>query len=358
MINDFLLTKIKELQNDYGDFLRNALINFEKEDFYPTLDEINLFWYSNREIVKLILNNISNEHECYTFTGASFLDIDDNEHFPFVAFGEIHIVDDPLHKFIQAPQNIKDEGYKAKLKEQIVSTIKDNIQIIERYSDTILIFPVTLLTDIGSDIIMNATEQAFFSMFKDITLTKERYLSELISIEDVIDALDEDVLNTIIFSENDDLTINLGKRFRDFLTESNPFGNQLNEAVIFLSIISGFFAQAFNILLTCAQYNMIPYIRYKVIYKYTALLGSNFAGNEEMDRILFKMSCAHLLYRNFDKEDFAKISFDDYLTRIRSMRFNDIVYDKLQESGFDIKKFSVKEISKIMQNELYRVLYV
>ena len=356
MINDFLLTKIKEIQNDYGVFLRNTLNNFDNEDFYPTLDEINLFWYSNREIVKLILNNISNERECYTFTGASFLDIDDNEHFPFVAFGEIHIVDDPLHKYIQAPQNIKDEGYKAKLKEQIVCTIKDNIQIIERYSDAIAIFPVTLLTDISSDIIMEATEQAFFSMFKDKTLTKDRYFSELISIEDVIDALDEDVMNTIIFSGNDDLTINLGTRFKDFLTETNPFGNHLNESVIFFAIISGFFAQAFNILLTCAKYNMIPYIRYKVIYKYTALLGSNFAGNDEMDRILFKMSCAHLLYRNFDKGNAAKISFEEYLVRIRSRRFNDVVNNKLQENSFDIKKFSAIDISKILQEELERVL--
>jgi len=356
LINDFLLTKIKELQNEYIDFLRNALNNFEKEDFYPTLDEINLFWYSNREIVKLILNNISNEHECYTFTGASFLDIEDNEHFPFVAFGEIHIVDDPLHKFIETSQNIKDADYKARLKEQIVNAIRDNIRIIEEYSDAILIFPVTLLTDIGSDIIMNATEQAFLSMFKDVTMTKERYLTEFNNIEDVINSLDENALNKIIFDEYDDLTIKLDKRFRDFLTETNPFGNQLNEAVIFFSIISGFFAQAFNILLTCAQYNMIPYIRYNVTYRYTVLLGGNLTGNEGMDRILFKMSCAHLLYRNFDKGLIVNINFDDYLKRIRSDGFNDVVFNRIQERGFDIKKFNAKEISEIIKNELNRVL--
>lgn len=358
MTNDFLLTQIKKLQNEYYDFLTNALTNSAKEDFFLTLDEINLFWYSNREIVKLILNNISSEYECYIFTGASFLDIDDNEHFPFVAFGKIHIVDDPLHKFIEVPQNIKDHAYKTRLKEQIVNTIKDNIQIIEKYVDAILIFPVTLLTDIGSEIIMNATERAFFSMFKDVTMTKERYFLEFKNIEDIISALDEDMLNTIIFDENDDLTINIGKRFRDFLAETNPFGDQLNEAIIFISIVSGFFAQALNILLTCAQYNMIPYIRYNVIYRYTVLLGSNFAGNKHIDIILFKMSCAHLLYQNFDKRHIVNISFDDYLKRINSMGFNDAVFNRILENDLYLKKFSAKEISKIIQSELHRILNV
>lgn len=276
MKNSFINDQVEMLQNEYCTVLKSALNRINIDDFWMIIDEINLFWYSNRDVIKLILNYIAYDSECYTFTGASFLDVSDNEHFSFTTLGEIHVVDDPLHKYLTAPKDIHNEEYNLKLKEEIINTIKDNIKIIEEYSSIILILPVTVLSDINKDLIKSATDQAFFSMFKDDLMSPEKYFDKFDKIKDVANSLNSDAVNTIVFSANDDSIEGLDKRFKNFLLQGHMFGNQISEARLFYFTIRGFFAQAFNILLTCTQYNMIPYLRYDVIFRYTMMLGSNF----------------------------------------------------------------------------------
>ncbi|MCG8541221.1 MAG: hypothetical protein MJA82_14995 [Clostridia bacterium] len=355
MKNSFIYDQAIKLQNEYCAFLKNALIKLNSSDFLMILDEINLFWYSNREIVQLILNYISYDSECYTFTGASFLDINDKEHFPFVVLGEIHIVDDPLHKFISVPYEFHNAEYAEKLRKQIMYTIEDNIKIIEEYSSTILIFPVTLLTDINLDVIVDASNQAFFSMFKDESMTYERYFNELNSIADVVEALDEKTLNSIIFTEKDDVENTLEERFNNYLHEHNPFSNDVNEARIFYFTLSGFFSQSFNILLKCTQYNMIPYLRYDVVFRYLMLLGTNFMNNEKIQEILFKSACAHLLYKIFDKNMIKNIDFMKFVSCVQQIGLTEQINSKIDKNVLSIKNYSINDITDILKSELNEI---
>jgi len=342
------------LQNDYASILRVAISKISTEDFPMVIDEINLFWFANRDLVRLILQNISFDYSCYTFTGATFLDIEDLEHYPFLALGKTHIIDDPLYKYSSIVSDIPNKDFFTQLKEQMFLSIKDNINIIENYSDIIYILPVTLLSDISTGLIKGATEQAFFSMFKDNTITIKQYYDKFKTIGDIKNALKDGVSETLIFSEANDEK-DLCGRFKNHIAQTLPFDNGTNEAMLFFYIINGFFAQAFSILLMCAEYRMIPYLRYEVTYRYTILLGGNFGNSDETQMILFKSICAHLLYRIFDKNKIKDIGFEHYVRRLESENFNNNVFEALQKSKIDFNTLAFGKITDILHHELNSV---
>lgn len=351
MENNYFRTQIKILQNDYCTILRTAITKFSTQDLPMIIDEINIFWFANRDVVRLILQNISFEYDCYTFTGATFLDIDDFEHYPFVALGRTHVVDDPLNKYTNIVSNIPNKDFHAQLKEQMLLAIKDNIKIIENYSDVIFILPVTLLSDLKSDLIKNATQQAFFSMFKDNAITRKKYFNEFKTIDDIEKALKDGISQTLIFSEDNEGD-DLSSRFESYKDRPLPFCDGTTDAMIFFYIVNGFFAQAFSILLMCAEYRMIPYLRYEITYRYTILLGGNFADNTKMQLILFKSICAHLLYKIFDKRKIKDVSFIHYLSIIDQGNFNNNVFETLQKNEIDFHKPSFTKIANILRKEL------
>lgn len=356
MNNKFLDKQIQTLQDDYCQVLKNAMPKFTTDDYPMILDEINIFWYANRDIVLLILRNLTYDGDCFIFTGASFLDINDLEHFPFVTLGKSHIIDDPLYKYASMAGGLSNNDFSSKLNEQMLLTIKDNVKIIENYSDYFCILPVTMLTDINSDLLKKAAEQAFFSMFKDNTINRERYIMEFKTIDDIVNALKDGISSTLIFTENDNINENLSERFKR--KELLPFPEECTEPMIFFFLINGFLIQAFSILLKCAEYNMIPYLRYELTFRYTFLLSGNFKENIEVQLILFKAICAHLLYRIFDKRKFADIDFKHYLSTVTQERFSENIFTALKNKGIDYNNLSFKAITDIIQKELDRVIEV
>ncbi len=354
MINNYLKEKAASLQNDYYYILKEAITKFSTKDFPMIVDELNLFWFANRDLVRLILNNISSDNDCYVFTGATFLDIDDFEHYPFTVLGKVHVVDDPLYKYASIVSSIHNQGFADQLRSQMLLSIKDNIKIIENYSDIIYILPVTLMSDITSDLLKKAAEQAFFNMFKNTPITLKEYYSEFTSIEDIKNALREGVGETLIFSDDSNVD-DLCGRFRSHLKQGHPFGDDINEAMIFFYTINGFFIQAFDILLKCAEYHMIPYLRYEVTFRYTILLGSNFANNAEMQVILFKSICTHLLYKVFDKSKIRDVDFKYFISNMRKENFDGNLFEALNNAGINLRTPSFHKIMDVMKSELNKV---
>lgn len=320
MKNSFIEKQLIELQKEYYICLEAMIDKYDTSDYIYIVDEINLFWHSNRKIVNMALKYLTYDYECHVFTGATFLDIDDNEHLPFTTFGNMHIVDDPLHKFI-AHNYEGSREFKQKLNAQIKLTIEDNIKIIEKFSGKIFVLPITLLTDIDSELISEGASQLFFSLFEDKGLDKERYFREMSTIEDVEKALKKDIIHNIIFEEYEDKNLSLKERFRNFIKEGNPFGEHFSEAHTFFFLIMGFSLQSLNILFTCIQYKMIPYLRYEVTYHYALLSSSNFGNDDRVINIINTMAYTHLFYQLFDKSKVVGVEYDAYHLALKEYGF-------------------------------------
>ena len=93
------MDKIVLIQKEYKELLISLLPKLKSGFAAEALDEINIFWLKNINIVRLYLEAVVPYNDSYVFTASTFLDYEDNEHLPFLLLGENHILDDPLSRY-------------------------------------------------------------------------------------------------------------------------------------------------------------------------------------------------------------------------------------------------------------------
>lgn len=147
MAKDLLLHELSLLQEEYKELLIKASHDILSTNINAVIDEIIVFWSRNKKLVNCILNYLNKPFSSYVFTAATLLDIDDNEHFPFIAFGEYNFWDDPIYRYIEITKNIKNTNWGKRLQEEVLKTINDNIKIIEKTNGFIYILPIRLLAE-------------------------------------------------------------------------------------------------------------------------------------------------------------------------------------------------------------------
>ena len=344
MKNSHIIDQLYSIQNEYLNVLRIAGMRIGTEDFSLILDEITLFWYSKREVIKLILNYIAKDYNCFLFTGASFLDVKDNEHLPFALFGDIRVIDDPLNKYTAFRDEIKNTMFKEKLANEINGTIQDNIEILENMRNEFFILPITQLTDIKNAIIYNNSNHVFWSLFKDKEINLEKYQIEFSTIEQVKAALRTDLIDYIVLSEGESKNIPFEEKFKKFRREDSLFDTNMNDAMFFYYILSGFISQALNTILICSQYNMTPYLRYEVSFKYFMLIGSVFYDNEEIIRMLNRVAIVYICYSNFDKYHLHNVDFDKFIFHIQKHQISKELNEIMNKKNQDEETYKLKSI--------------
>lgn len=317
MNKSFIVDQMWSLQKDYHSMLKTAVEQIDSSDFSLVLDEITLFWYSKREVIKLILNYISHDYDCYLFTGAAYLNVEDNEHLPFALFGDIRIIDDPLNRFTTMPSEIANAQFHEKITSEIKNTIIDSIKVIEDTKYEFAILPVTQVSDIENEVIKQGTEKAFWGLFEDQSMDYKKYHEEIETIDQLKSSLRSDIIDRIVFSSVDDNSSSFEEKFREYRKEVSPIYDRFSDSMAFYYIMSGFFSQALNTLMTCLQFNFTPYLRYKVSFHYSMLVGSIFSESKEIRHMLNKATIAHICYYEFDNEFISDFSFDKYISYIR-----------------------------------------
>lgn len=356
MKNDILKCNLKRLESEYKKILIQSKEELLKNNSQSIIDGIIVFWYKNKKFINTVLNNISEAYSSYIFTGATFLDLSDFEHFPFVALGKYHFLDDPVCRYAQVLGKSKNVDFDAQTKEQLKLTIEDNIKILENYSDQIYILPIGFLTEVDSHLIWNASLQAFFSLFKNPSTIRDKY-SNLKTIDDIIPELNSGIEQHIILSEDDDVSLELSKRVERYIQTSKlPLADTATEAEIFRFALISNMMQAFHIILMCSNYKMIPYIRYSVCFKYVLNLSCNFDNNQEISDMIFKCSIAYILYNCFDKSKIKSVDFKNYCSTLKQENFSDRVFNELKQSGISTNNPSLSKIREIIVENL-QILY-
>lgn len=353
MEKNFLMNKINNIQNEYLKMLLKIKDKIDTVDYIYIIDEINIFWYSYRTTVTLYLSNITSQDKAYIFTGATYLDVDDFEHYPFVMMGDIHIVDDPLCKYSRIVPGCKSQGFSETLRNQIISSIDDNIKILSEYSFAILILPLHLLYDTDMRLISKVANDAFLSLFSIEDINIDIYFKKFSSIQDVSSALKPDIEKYIIFDEGEDLRKSLMERFEAFIDKTNvPVPKDKDDAFKFWMLVYGFIVQALDIMLCCSKFNLIPYLRYGVTFRYVTLLGENFSAVKDSRDMLFKCKIAHVLYMIFDKEKIRDISFVQFFKGLNEYNFSKKVEADLCKNNINLDNINIEKTIEIFNNNI------
>ena len=68
MNNNYLIGELCKIQKEYRQLLEELYDEKDKDEFVYVIDEISLFWYSKRNVIELIMGNISDNFDTYLFT--------------------------------------------------------------------------------------------------------------------------------------------------------------------------------------------------------------------------------------------------------------------------------------------------
>ena len=195
---DIVLEQLSDVQSKYKALLINLRDSFEKSSSSVVFDEINIFWFKNKKLINLLFKSYFKPYTTYLFSAAGYLDINNNEHYPFLSIGENHILDDPICKFMTLPQDMGNTPFSDKLNQHMFDAICDNINVLERCYNIIHILPCSLFHKGDSDSMVKGAESAFLSMFQSEMSLKD-YFKRVNTIDDIRAALRPGAENTIFF---------------------------------------------------------------------------------------------------------------------------------------------------------------
>ena len=124
--------------------------------------------------------------------------------------------------------------------------------------------------------------QVFLSLF-DNEYSFEEYKKTFRTIDDIKASLRPRIEQSIIFTEDEDTSVSFETRFAKYKeTTTLPISKDACDAEIFWFAIFSYLSQAFDILLMCTEYQLNPYIRFDVAFKYMLILSSNFKDQKEI----------------------------------------------------------------------------
>ena len=353
MNSNLLLNKIHLIQIEYKNLLVSLLPKFKSTYAPEALDEINLFWLRRIEVVKLYLKNWLPGKNSYVFTAATFMDFDDNEHLPFLLMGNKHILDDPLSKY----SLIRSEMSKGKdaefLYKQISVTAEDNLKVLENIHNEILILPLRLLNQSNDQKAFEKVgEQVFVSLFNNIYSLNE-YFEKCNSIDDIIHFARDDIGRLVMFSEDDDVMLDFKERFRIALIDTKYMVDpNRSDSYNFFMLVFGFIQQALGIIVSCMEYECIPYIRHPVSLHYISMMSQSILDIEHVVMLRFRMSVGFVVYKLCDKSKLASVCLEDFLEKNKIYNFNDKLFNALTNYKINEKNFFKHKITQLVIDEL------
>ena len=348
-----LLEKICSIQIEYKILLEKIVDKISTDEISnPILDEISIFWTTNQEIVDLYLRNLSSSQDVYAFTAATFLDLDLFEHYPFMLLGDVHILDDQVSIYANVVANGGDPDFLHRVKKQIINSVTNNIQILTKYGNHILILPLRSLNKDHQKLIQKNSTNVFLGLFKNKPKSIEEYLATYKTIDDICNGVRDDVDKKLILSDTDDPSKDFRERLELALQDNNlSMVGIRSDGFKFFTTVYAFIYQALDVIFSCATYNIIPYVRYGVAFHYLLLLSFNFSEMKEITQIIFKCCLARSVYRQFDNDRIQDVDFELFCAVVKENNF----YPNLLSafSNQSLEKQSAKEIHQIVGEKLH-----
>lgn len=337
----------------YAELLSMLLPKLKSNHALEALDEINLFWIRNIEVVQLYLKAMFSGNESYVFTAATYMDFEDKEHLPFLLMGEKHVLDDPLSKYSEIYTKMQGDGNLEFLYNQITVTAEDNLKILKNVKNNIIILPLRILNQSSTNqSLVKSGEKAFISLFDGIESIND-YFNKCSSIKDIMHYVRKDIGKLVMFSENDDVSLSFEERYQIAVSETEyMIDTSKPDSYNFFILVFGCIQQAIDVIESCVEYRCIPYIRYPVALHYISLITESMTDIEQIMMLRYKMSVAFVVYRLCDKEKLSTVSTDEFLLKDQEYHFNEKLFSTLEQHGINEKNFLGHTITQLVIDEL------
>lgn len=352
-MKDLFKEELLKIQHEYLLLLRSIqrAIKLRKQ---IVVDEINLFWLQRKKAVTFALENYFCPYKTFVFTAASYVNYDENEHFPFALCDGVCLIDDAVSHFGSMYNMVSDNSVSAVVYEEISNAIYDNIKILENCSSRFYILPIRMFFQEESNVVHTGAEHAFLKLFNTPFKSMSDYIEHVVTVEDLKLNLSEMQAKQLLLGSSDNCNLSIEERIENYIQNDNSDIDLSNKSIgeIFMFAVYSNIAQAINVILFSTKYRCIPYLRYNVAFHYFTHLISNVGSNKEIKEIELKAYTCHLIYKVFDCSKVKNGDFDKFLLSIEDKNIFTSVYDKLyrnEEEIQQIAEFAHNEIEKIIE---------
>jgi len=329
-MKDIIFEKLSSIQNEYLELLESIIPDIDKP-WEDTIDRINLFWLQRKKTIIFAMRNYFPPQKTFLFTAATFLDYDAKEHFPFVVCDGVRIVDDSVCTYGNVVGKMEGETINKTIKEQLMFAIEDNIKVLKNCAQYLYILPISFLSDDNLDIIAKSSEDVFLKLFEPKFDTLRDYFQCISSVEDLEKSLKPGIQQSLMFFSGDDRNLNLSERINNYIEDSqlsiNLKGSPISK--IFLSAVYAPIVQSLKILFLCAQYNIIPYLRYDVAFHNFSTILSNYPDETQRKIIEDKVYTCFLIYKAFDLDSVKLDEFQVFAENLRNTNIFEQVFEKI-----------------------------
>ncbi|MFW6016740.1 MAG: hypothetical protein ACOCRK_09910, partial [bacterium] len=323
------------------------------------IDEIEILWLKELEVICYELGYLTSNSQCFLLSGATYLNIESNEHYYFKTFGDYHIISDPLLKlegFFRTNENNVDEKTTIN---HFRNAYNDTLLLLEKYKDCFFVLPIRELfwkdnRENNLDV-LNTYFWKFISEIFNETFDKNKdFCNVNKSFDEIEKNLDKFVLHQLINIDSYDSQLKLkerAKRYQESETNFFALTKNMSEPEIFLLMTRNHIWQVIDILLTCTSIGLIPYIRYEVTFRYMSLIMYSFLKDEVLKDILKNIVIFYVFYKSTDANVFEDIDFDTYCFKLKEVDLLKIIIKKIDNSEIDVFDCKLDDIVTIIQSE-------
>ncbi|MUL36585.1 hypothetical protein [Gloeocapsopsis dulcis] len=320
------------------------------------MDEVKYFWMERLDIIDLELEGLTEHNVCFLLSGATYLNVSENEHFYFKSLGDFHLLHDPFLKiehFFRIPEGSIDTGECVNLFRRLLI---DTIKVLENYQLIFYILPIQLLAieneqehrELLSEFFMNFISSIFKKKYED----QDSFCEDFDTFEDIENQLEPYVRNRIVFNSFSEDGVSLRRKI-EIHNASAPGYTQLMagqpEAKVFLVTLYSYVAQISDILLICLMLRLYPYIRYEVTFSYLVLIMHTFIEDEKL-RDMIEKAIVFYIFRKEMNGAFAHLeSFECYYRQICEKRALLKILSNMRESNINIFQGRIQEVAEMIQ---------
>ena len=353
-MNDIVLTELQSIQSEYLDLLKRIKPRIDTA-WVSVIDEVNMFWLQKKKFIVFAMEKYFTPYNTFLFTGATYLDYEENEHFPLATCDGICIVDDNVCTYANIIGKVSDENFNITIKQQLLYAIDDNIKVLENCADYIYILPIRYLEDNDDDTISKGAEGVFLNLFKEKFTSIKEYFANIKSMDDLIKSLKPGIEKSLMFFKDDDRSLALSERIDNYIKDSSDSIalNGKSTGIIFFSAVYSPIAQALHIMMLCAKYRVIPYLRYNVAFHNFCNLIGNFPDSTIRKIIEDKTYTCYLIYKAFDLNAVTPDMFSKFVCNVRKNKIYEKVYEKISNRSENI---SVQEIGDFAHEQLSNII--
>lgn len=301
-----IMAEYKSLLEKYED----RIGNFEKAGFKRLIGEVRLFWYRHQKYVQYFLSNIESEDEVAYLAGAVRLDIVNDGHIDYALVGKYRIINDPLLKLSTFYKGTEEEINFEYVNGYLKDCFSDLLILFREYFGDFYLLPFETVSVTDNDeyysALANASEKMVLSLFsKEYSRSKDMF-EDNSSFEDIEEKFLPGIGERLIFDSVSDAELSLREKYASYLRANGdimPIMNKFSEPQKFFMMVNQYCMQAIAIANVMINYNMIPFIRNDVTFRYFNLVFYSSIMEEFTKNDFLKVYVPYILQKAIDFSD-------------------------------------------------------